>query len=137
MIFANSKKMKREYKMLLIGCFTIALFDTLGAIASKQINFNYTVLAVISFIIYGTFAFWAAKEKNLGTGVLIAAAIGLFDSTAGWEISILLKANTGNLKSDPTVIVWIMTAIFVTGLAALCGLIGGGAAKIIKRKALN
>jgi hypothetical protein len=129
--------MKQEYKIVLIGCLTIGLFDTLTSIASKQFNFSYSLLAGISFIIYCVFGFLGAKQRNLKTGVLIAAAVGLFDSTVGWEISMLLKANTGNLKNDPTIGVWITTAIFVTGLAALCGLVGGGLSKIIMRKKTN
>jgi lipopolysaccharide export LptBFGC system permease protein LptF len=125
--------MKREYKIVLIGWLTIGLFDALGSIASKQFNFNYTLLVTISFIIYCAFGFWGTKEKTIGTRALIAAAIGFFDSTIGWEISMLFKANTGNLKNDPSIGVWIITIIFVTGLAALCGLAGGGLAKIMKR----
>ena len=82
--------MRREYKILLIGCLTIGVFDALSSIASKQFNFNYALLAAISFIIYCAFGFWGSKKNNLGTGVLIAAAIGLFDSTIGWEISMFL-----------------------------------------------
>lgn len=114
---------------------SIGLFDVVSSIASTQFNFNYSFLAAISFIIYGTFGFIATKEKSLKTGVLIAAAIGLFDSTAGWKISILLHANTGNIKNDPTTAIWIGTIIFVTGLAALCGLIGGALRRIGKKKA--
>lgn len=78
--------------------------------------------------------FWGTKKIDLKTGVLLAAAIGLFDSTIGWEISILLKANTGSLNNNPSVAIWIITAVFVTGLAALCGLIGGGLAKAFQKK---
>jgi len=126
--------MKREYKLILIGLLTIGIFDALASIVSKQFNFNYTDLAAGSFLIYCIFGFWGTKEINLKAGVLIAAAVGLFDSTIGWEISILLKANTGNIKNDPTLPVWIITIVLVTGLAGLCGLIGGGLAKIINRK---
>jgi uncharacterized membrane protein YGL010W len=126
--------MKRQYKLLLIGFLTIGIFDVVTSIASKQLNFDYAYLCAGSFIIYCIFGFLGTKEVNLQTGVLLAAAIGLFDSTIGWEISMLLGANTGNVKIDPTLLMWIITAIFVTGLAALCGLIGGGLAKVIKRK---
>jgi hypothetical protein len=126
--------MKTEYKILLIGIFVIVLFDALCSIASRRFNFNYSLLAAGSFIIYGIFGFIAANEKSLKTGVLIAAGVGLFDSTVGWEISMLLHANTGDLKNNPTPIQWVITAIFVTGLAALCGLIGGWLSKIFKKK---
>lgn len=127
--------MKLEYKLLLAGCLTIGLFDAIGSFASRHFTFNYTYLAAISFTIYCVFGFIATKQVNLKTGVLIAAAIGLFDSTVGWEISILLKANTGNIKIEPSIVVWIATMMLVVGSAALCGLIGGGVAKLFKKKA--
>jgi hypothetical protein len=126
--------MKPEYKILLIGIFTIALFDTLGSIASRQFNFNYAFLAPVSFIIYGVFAFFAAKKKDLITGLFVATAMGLFDATFGWEISILLRANTGGLNNSPTRAEWIGAAMFVVLFAALVGLIGAGLAKIIYKK---
>ena len=121
--------MKVKYKLFLIGFFIIGVFDTLTSLASKQFDFNYTYLASGSFVIYFIFGFWATKEMNLKVGVLIAATIGFFDSTVGWGISIFLKANTGNIKNDPSIAVWIISAILVTGLAAICGLVGGRLAK--------
>lgn len=78
-----------------------------------------------------------AKKIGLKTGVLTAAAVGFFDSTVGWEISMFLKANTGNFKNDPTIPIWIITIIFVTGLAAVCGLIGGAIAKYLTKKSVG
>ncbi|MCQ6961198.1 hypothetical protein [Mucilaginibacter aquariorum] len=125
--------MKQEYKILLWGLIAICLCDILGAIASRQFNFNAAILAPVSFIIYIAFGFAGTQRKRLTTGLLISAGIGLFDSTIGWKISMLLKANTGNLKNNPTIPVWISTAIFVTILASLCGLFGGGLAMLVKK----
>lgn len=125
--------MGREYKVLLIGALTIGLYDAIASISSRQFNFNYSILAAGSFIIYVTFGFISAKGNSLKTGVWVAAGVGLFDSTAGWEISMLLHANTGNVKNDPSAIVWIITAIFVTVLAAICGLAGGWLGRISKK----
>lgn len=121
--------MERKYKLLLIGFFAIGIFDALTSIVSRQFDFNYAYLAPGSFIIYCTFGFLGAKKINLKTGVLTAAIVGFFDSTVGWEIAMFLKANTGNVKNDPTIAIWIITIIFVTGLAAICGLIGGAFAR--------
>jgi flagellar biosynthesis protein FliR len=128
----SSKKMKSTYKLLLIGCLTIGIFDSLASIASKQFNFNYVFLAAFSFIIYGTFGFIGTRKNYLKAGVSIAAAIGFFDSTIGWEISMLLEANTGKLNNDPSAGAWIVTVIFVTASAALTGLIGAWLAKLTK-----
>jgi hypothetical protein len=126
--------MKLKYKLFLIGFLTIGVFDALSSIASRQFNFNSVYLAPASFIIYCIFGFLGTKKINLKTGVLTATAVGFFDSTVGWKISMFLKANTGNIKNDPTIAAWIITIIFVTGLAAICGLVGGGLAKYFNKK---
>jgi ribose/xylose/arabinose/galactoside ABC-type transport system permease subunit len=122
--------MKPTYKILLIGILAIVLLDSLGSIASKQLGFNYTSLASISFIIYAMVGFFTTKQKDLKTGVLFAAATGLFDSTIGWKIIMMLGVNT-SIKITP--FLWFITIIFVTGLAALCGLIGGWLTRFVKR----
>lgn len=126
--------MKLEYKLLLIGFLTIGIFDALSSIASNQFNFNYIYLALGSFIIYCFFGFLGTKEINLKVGVFVATATGFFDSTVGWKISMLLKANTGTIKNNPTILMWSITIIFVTCLAALCGLTGGWLARVNKKK---
>jgi hypothetical protein len=126
--------MSLKYKLYLIGCFTIGAFDALTAIASRQLNFNSAYFAVGSFIIYCFFGFWTTKKIDLKTGALTAAAIGFFDSTVGWKISMLLKANTGHFNNDPTVVAWMLTIIVVTAFAALCGLIGAAFAKYSTRE---
>ena len=125
--------MKQEYKILLFGLLSILLVDVLGSIASRQLDFNFSILSPLSFIIYGTCGFITTKKNGIKTGVLIAAIIGLFDSTIGWKISMLLKANTGNINNDPTAGLWLITIVIVTGVAALFGLIGGGITLIKKR----
>jgi hypothetical protein len=125
--------MRQEYKILLFGLLSILLVDVLGSIASRQLDFNASILSRLSFIIYGTFGFITTKKSGLKTGVLIAAIIGLFDSTIGWKISMLLNANTGNINNDPTAGLWLITIAIVTGVAALFGLIGGGITMIKKR----
>ncbi|MCX2746158.1 hypothetical protein OO013_19925 [Mangrovivirga sp. M17] len=129
--------MKQEYKILLIGLLAVGLLDTLGSIASRQLDFNYSFLSPISFIIYGTTAFLSARQKDLKTGVLFAAILGFFDSTIGWKLSLLLDANTGDINNQASTGLWIIITILMTGFAALAGLIGGGLTRIIKKKSTN
>lgn len=126
--------MKKEIKILLTGCLIIGVFDAIGAIASRQLAFNYIILAAVSFLIYAVFGFIATYFNNIKSGALTAAAIGFFDSTIGWKISMLLKTNTGLIKNEPSAQAWIITIICVTMLAAICGLIGGGFSKLVMTK---
>lgn len=129
--------MKQHYKTLLIGILAVGLLDTIGSIASRQLDFNYSLLSPVSFLIYGTTAFIATRRKDLKTGVFFAAILGLFDSTIGWKLSMLLDANTGGFAIEVTTGLWIMTAVLVIGFSALVGLLGGALAGIVKKKDTN
>ena len=129
--------MKQEYKILLIALLVLGLLDTLGSISSRQLDFNYSFLSPFSFIIYGTAAFLTARQKDITTGVLFAAILGLFDSTIGWKLSMILDANTGDIDNQASTGLWIMTAVLMTGSAALVGFLGGGLTRIIYKKSTN
>jgi hypothetical protein len=116
--------MKSAYILLLTGCLTVLILDALGSIASRRLNFNYSRLAPLSFIVYTAIGFIGAREANQSTSIIIAAVTGLFDATIGWKISMLLKANIGEMDNNPSILRWISTALFVTLLAAICGLVG-------------
>src|SRR5687768_12347733 len=118
--------MKSEHKILLIGIIAVGLLDTLGSIVSRQLDFNYSHLSFISFIIYGTTSFFTTRIKNLKTGGLYGMILGLFDSTIGLKISLLLNANTGDSNYEITTAVWIFVVVFMMATGALVGLIGGG-----------
>jgi hypothetical protein len=109
----------------------VFVLDALASIASRKFNFNYARLAPLSFIIYAIVGFAGARETNQVTGIIVAATIGFFDATIGWKISMLLKANTGKLDNNPSISKWVSTAIFVTLLAAICGLVGTELSRMI------
>jgi hypothetical protein len=123
--------MKPVHVILLAGCLIVFVLDALSSIASRRFNFNYARLAPLSFIIYVAIGFAGARQADQVTGIILAAAVGFFDATIGWKTSMLLKANTGNLDNNPTVSRWVSTAIFVTFLAAICGLVGSEAVRLL------
>lgn len=117
--------MKKLPAALLIGFVLIALVDIIGSIASKQLNFNYSSLYPISYIIYITIPFLIAKQRNRKSAIISGALLGLFDSTVGLKLSIALKANTGNININSiTPAVIIAMAIIMTLIGLLCGLLG-------------
>jgi hypothetical protein len=126
--------MNQKYKILLFGMLAVTLLDALGSLASRAFHFNYSILAPVSYVIYGTTAFIAARKHGFGTGVLFAAILGFFDASVGLAISTFLKADTGRLPIAITPAIWIIVALFNTALGALIGLACGGLAIVIKRK---
>lgn len=68
------------------------------------------------------------------TGILFGMILGLFDSTIGLKISMLLHANTGDYNYEVTPVFWIFIVIYMVGFGALSGVVGGGLARIIKRE---
>ena len=110
--------------LLLIGCVTVIVFNALSSIASRRLNFNYGLLFPVSFAIYAAIGFFGNKLSDQSNGVIVATAVGFFEATVGWKISMVLKANTGKTPNNPSVLQWISTAVFVTLLAAVCGYVG-------------
>lgn len=129
--------MKKEHKTLLIGLVAVGLLDTFGSIASRLLDFNYSLLSFVSFIIYGATCFLAVKATNFKTGIIYGVILGFFDSTIGLKISMLLDANTGDYKFEITTAVWVFMVIYMMAFGALTGLIGGGLARLLKKKNTN
>jgi hypothetical protein len=129
--------MKKEHSLVLGGLIAVGLLDTFGSIASRQLDFNYSLLSFVSFLIYGTTCFLVTKTTDLKTGVIYGMILGIFDSTIGLKISILLDANTRDSNYELTTVLWIITVVFMIGFGALAGLIGGGLARIVKSRGTN
>ena len=116
--------MKRTLSIFLVGILAVTLIDSLGAVTSRQFNFNYSLLSVISFIVYVGFAFFLARQTDKKTTIILTGILGLFDATIGWKLSELLDANTGENKVEITAPILISTTIFMTAFASLLGLLG-------------
>lgn len=79
--------------IILIGCIIVSIFDALGSILSRLLNFKYVWLTLGSILIYGFVAFYSAKNSGLIIGVIASSIVGVFDSIVGSLISKKLKAN--------------------------------------------
>jgi hypothetical protein len=124
--------MKKKYKYLLVACLAVALVDAIGSFASRVFNFNYILIWPASVLVYAILGFILTKIENIKASVCLTALLGVFDATVGWEISILLKANTSNMNNQPTLQQWAITIIAVALYGAFVGLISGGIAKLFR-----
>lgn len=79
----------------LAGISSVTLIDTLGAIASRRLNFNYGWLIIFSLFVYTFTAYFVSARTNLSVAFLANCIIGLYDATVGWKLSLALNAKTG------------------------------------------
>ncbi|MBC8756764.1 hypothetical protein H2O64_18970 [Kordia sp. YSTF-M3] len=79
--------------VVIIGFITIAIFDAIGAILSRKLNFNYALLTIGSISIYATIAVYTAIYGGILIGIISSFLMGLFDATVGLKISEKFKAN--------------------------------------------
>jgi hypothetical protein len=127
--------MKKAFPAFFIGLVAITLLDSLGAIASGQMSFNYSYLSLISFLIYFVIAFIIARQTDKKTTIVSTSVLGLYDATVGWKLSMILQANSGGMTVKITPVVLITTVVFMTLFAALLGLLGWGLlTKIFQKK---
>lgn len=79
--------------ILLAGLLIVTLIDTVGAIASRKLNFNYMWLGVASGILYTCVAYQIALQGGLLLAVIVNNLIGFYDATVGLKLALALKAN--------------------------------------------
>lgn len=79
----------------IIGLAGITVIDTIGAFASRKLNFNYGYFIILSAALYISIGYLCTREYNFGMAVLINGLLGLYDGSIGLKLSILLKANGG------------------------------------------
>lgn len=117
--------MKKAFPIILIGFVLITVLDILSSIASRQMNFNYSSLSPISFVIYTIIPFLIAKRSNRKAVIISGALLALFDATIGLRLSIMFQANTGSVDMNTyTPAVLIAMAIVMLAVGSLCGLLG-------------
>jgi uncharacterized membrane protein len=112
--------------LLIAGLLAITLLDTLGAIASRKMNFKYTYLSIVSFAIYVFIAFWVSKDYGLKPAILINGILGLYDGTIGFWLSLVLRANIGKSAEESKMTPDTQSAITMIVMAIIFAFIGFG-----------
>lgn len=79
------------FTILLIGGIAVLLFDALGSIASRKLNFSYKNLSILSLFLQ--LSITAYSGFNIGTmaAITIGGLIALIDAIIGYKITILLE----------------------------------------------
>jgi hypothetical protein len=120
--------MKKTLPILLMGFLLIILVDGIGAIVSRQWNFNIGYLMPFSMLIYTAIPFVITKRGDKKAAIISGAILGLFDATIGFKWSSWLGANTGSAPIMQTSSVVITSLFLLMGISTLLGLLGSALA---------
>lgn len=83
---------------LLFGLIGVTLIDSVGAIASRKLQFNYGYLTPISLAVYGLLGYLTAGVAGSTVVILYSLLVGFYDATVGMYLSRRCNANLGELK---------------------------------------
>jgi len=112
-------------RVTLIGAVAIILFDALVAFVSVAMGISYAWGSLGSIVLYALVGYSAARTKPrtpLSAAALAGAVVGLADASGGWAISWAIGPG---VIPGLTVVVWILTALFVVVLATGIATLGG------------
>ncbi len=111
--------------LLLVGLVAIILIATVGAIASRRLNFKYSLLSFISLVLYIIIGYGMARKADLPAALVAVAVMGLFDSTVGWQLCLRFQANMTTEEQEATMqIPETVRIVVMIVLAIICGWLG-------------
>jgi len=79
-------------------------------------------------VIYVAIGFLAARGaavSPIATAATTASLVGLVEASAGWAVSWIIGPGRPPNGISLTLKRWIVAAVFVAALAAVCGVVGG------------
>jgi hypothetical protein len=110
--------------LFFFGLLAVTIIDVFGSISSRKMNYKYVYLSPLSFLSYGIIGYQGYYLTTLIWTLLIACAIGIYDGTVGWKLSLILKANFGSNEEytkNLSLSSRISGMILVSGIFAVLG----------------
>jgi hypothetical protein len=106
------------------GIIAVTLIDVIGSITSRKLDYNYSYLAPLSFIVF----FLVGYISTLSTGSVIAvlgsSIVGLYDGTVGFSISNHLNANYGKASEKAKNTTLSQSSLWMLLVSSIAGYIG-------------
>ncbi len=104
------------------GIISVTLIDSIGALASRRLNFNYAWLIILSLLTYLLLGYFGSKHINPSTAITVSIFVGIYDATVGLWFSIKFNANINQSGDEPKspgvfhllVLMLIISVIFST-----------------------
>ena len=111
---------------LIIGLISITVIDTVGAVVSRTMKFNYAYLSILTFVVYTSIGYYVSTHYQLSIALLINAIMGLYDGSIGFWLSIILKSNSGLTIEQSYEMLGVKSALAMIIASIAFGLIGFG-----------
>lgn len=110
---------------LFIGAISVVVSDTLASIAARALDFDYGSLWPLSLILAVTIAFLVGRDTgSVRASVLVGLVLRFTDATIGLAVSWVIGPGAPATADRDAVLV-VVTALLVTGLGVVEGLVGG------------
>ena len=78
------------FTILLIGGIAVLLFDALGSIASRKLDFSFRKLSILSLFLQLSITAYAAYQIDTMAAISIGGLIALIDAVLGYKITLSL-----------------------------------------------
>ena len=112
------------FPFIIQGIIFVTLIDTIGAVASRKINFNYGLLAPLSLLNYVSVGYLASDTHGVKTALAASFVVGLYDAIIGVWLSLKLKANHGYNEEEEKFASHPFVKLFLVFVSVLFGFIG-------------
>jgi hypothetical protein len=126
--------MSRTVRGTLYGAVAVLALDTIGALASRTLGFEYAMLAPISFLLYAATGAYVGLTERVSRAVIAGAVVGVIDATLGWAISWVIGPGQPQAGERITLFGLFNTALFVAVLSAVGAAIGAWLARWARRR---
>jgi hypothetical protein len=117
-------EMIRSLPLLLIALLAVTLVATVGAIASRRLQFNYGYLTVVSLAVYALLGYHAAAIAGIKMVLLAGFIVGTYDATGGFKLSKVCKAHLRIYGEEGKKITYEQALITMAVIAPLFSFVG-------------
>jgi hypothetical protein len=125
--------MKNRAQFYLTVFCAVLFFDVITSCASRLLAFDYTKLALVSWVLYGVAGYFGCKYHGFLAGVLAGLIAGLADSTAGWALSFAIGPFLPTHRAHHTFGMILLTVAVVSISGVLFSAIGAGLRMLVLR----
>lgn len=117
-------EMMNALPLIAFAILAVTLIDTVGAFASRRLQFNYTYLSVLSLAVYALLGYFGAGMTSNKMVLLTSVIVGSYDATVGFKLSKICRANFGTFEKETEKVTYVYVLIAMIIIAPLFSGIG-------------